>query len=76
MRMDEPWALEALKNERDYLADGPHSRTTVAAMDWAIREIERLRAELQKIVDCSENGPLRKIARAALANSSNERKPE
>ena len=39
----EPWALEALKNERDYLAQGPTSRTTVAAMDWAIREIERLR---------------------------------
>jgi hypothetical protein len=31
--------LDAFKNERDYIAQSGHHKTTVAAMDWAIREI-------------------------------------
>jgi hypothetical protein len=34
--------LEAFKNERDYIAQSGHHKTTVAAMDWSLREIERL----------------------------------
>jgi hypothetical protein len=36
-------AFDAFKNERDYIAQGGRHKTTVAAMDWAIREIDRLR---------------------------------
>lgn len=32
------------KNERDYIAQSGRMKTTVAAMDWAAAEIERLRA--------------------------------
>lgn len=39
-------AFKAFKNERDYIARGPSHKTTTAAMDWAIREIERLRGHL------------------------------
>lgn len=39
-------ALEAFKNERDYIAQGGNFKTTVAAMDWALREIGRLRTPL------------------------------
>jgi hypothetical protein len=41
---DDENAFEAFKNERDYIAQSGHHKTTVAAMDWAAREIERLRA--------------------------------
>jgi len=37
-------ALAAFKNERDYIAQAGRLKTTVAAMDWASLEIERLRA--------------------------------
>ncbi len=40
-------AFDAFKNERDYIAQGKNMKTTVAAMDWAAREIERLRSELE-----------------------------
>lgn len=38
---------EAFKNERDYMAQSGRHKTTVAAMDWAWREIERLHAALE-----------------------------
>lgn len=38
----EAWA--AFKNERDYIAQSGKFKTTVAALDWAAREIERLRS--------------------------------
>lgn len=37
-------AFARFKNERDYIAQSGRKTTTVAAMDWAITEIERLRA--------------------------------
>ncbi len=43
-------ALEAFKNERDYIGQRGKLKTTVAAMDWAIAQIEMLRAAL-KMVD-------------------------
>lgn len=36
-------AFDAFKNERDYIAQSGGSKTTVAAMAWAAREIERMR---------------------------------
>jgi hypothetical protein len=41
---DDPFDL--FKNERDYRASTRGNKTTVAAMDWAAAEIERLRAAL------------------------------
>ena len=41
---DDDNALDAFKNERDYIAQNGRFKTTVAAMDWAFREIERLRS--------------------------------
>lgn len=38
---DDPFAR--FKNERDYINQSGCSKTTVAAMDWAAAEIERLR---------------------------------
>ena len=38
---DDPFDL--FKNERDYIAQSGRMKTTVAAMDWAAGEIERLR---------------------------------
>lgn len=35
-------AFDAFKNERNYIAQSGKHKTTVAAMDWAIREIKRL----------------------------------
>lgn len=37
-------AFARFKNERDYIAQSGRMKTTVAAMDWAIVEITRLRA--------------------------------
>ena len=37
--------LDAFKNERDYIGQSGHFKTTVAAMDWAINLIERLTIE-------------------------------
>lgn len=42
---DDPFAR--FKNERDYIAQSGRMRTTVAAMDWAAMEIERLRAQVK-----------------------------
>lgn len=39
---DDPFDL--FKNERDYIAQSGRMKTTVAAMDWAAAEIDRLRA--------------------------------
>ncbi len=36
-------AFDRFKNERYYLAKSGKMKTTVAAMDWAVAEIERLR---------------------------------
>lgn len=35
-------AFDAFKNERHYIAQSGRMKTTVAAMDWAAREVERL----------------------------------
>lgn len=43
---DDDTALDAFKNERDYIAQSVRLKTTVAAMDWAIEEIERLQRNL------------------------------
>jgi hypothetical protein len=42
-------AFDAFKNERDYIAKNGRMKTTVAAMDWAAREVERLRKALEEI---------------------------
>lgn len=43
-------AFEAFKNERDYTKQTRGAdNTTVAAMDWAAREIERLTAENERL---------------------------
>lgn len=39
---DDPF--DRFKNERDYVAQSGKLKTTVAAMDWAAAEIERLRS--------------------------------
>lgn len=44
-------ALDALRSERNYHALVGRHQTTVAAMDWAIGEIERLRAALGVALD-------------------------
>lgn len=44
-------ALSAFKNERDYIAQSGRLKTTVAAMDWAAREIENLRRQLSAARD-------------------------
>ena len=44
-------ALEAFKNERDYIAQNGHFKTTAAAMDWAVREIEKQRAALRAFAE-------------------------
>lgn len=36
-------AFDLFKNERDFIAKSGRMKTTVAAMDWAASEIERLR---------------------------------
>lgn len=36
-------AFDRFKNERDHIAQSGRMKTTVAAMDWAAAEIERLR---------------------------------
>lgn len=55
---DDPFDL--FKNERDYVAKIGKSKMTVAAMDWAASEIERLKAERDKViawaVDCAACG--------------------
>jgi hypothetical protein len=33
-------ASQAFKNEREYVAHGGRAKTTIAAMDWAVRKIE------------------------------------
>jgi hypothetical protein len=38
---DDPFAM--FKNEREYVAKSGQNKTTVAAMDWAAGEIDRLR---------------------------------
>lgn len=40
--------LEAFKNERNYIAQSGHHKTTVAAMDWAAIEIEMLRGLMKQ----------------------------
>jgi hypothetical protein len=50
-------ALEAFKNERDYIAQSGRAKTTVAAMDWALREINSLdnaKAALLKLLEWNE----------------------
>jgi hypothetical protein len=42
-------ADDAFKNERDHINQSGRMKTTVAAMDWAAREIERLRNALEEI---------------------------
>jgi len=37
-------AFDRFKNEREYVAQSGRMKTTVAAMDWAAAEIERLRS--------------------------------
>jgi len=44
-------AFDRFKNERDYINQTGRMKTTVAAMDWAAAEIERLRRILD---DCEE----------------------
>ena len=46
-------AFDLFKNERDYVAKSGKARTTVAAMDWAAAEIERLRAALKPFAECA-----------------------
>jgi hypothetical protein len=46
---DDPF--DRFKNERDYVAQSGHMKTTAAAMDWAASEIERLR---KFVVDMQE----------------------
>lgn len=41
---DDKHAFEAFKNERDYITQNGRLKSTIAAMDWAVREIARLRA--------------------------------
>lgn len=41
--MPDDEAFDRFKNERDYIARSGKMKTTVAAMDWAAAEIERLR---------------------------------
>jgi hypothetical protein len=67
--------LEAFKNERDYIAQNGRFKTTVAAMDWAAREIEQLLKEhelmhrtLQTIGANSSDGLQRTQALGALTN--------
>jgi hypothetical protein len=38
-------AFDRFKNEREYVAQSGQMKTTVAAMDWAAAEIERLQTE-------------------------------
>jgi hypothetical protein len=40
-------AFDRFKNERDYIAQAKRLHTTVAAMDWAIAEIEQLRTAIE-----------------------------
>lgn len=47
----DPNAFDAFKNERDYIAQGGRMNSTVAAMEWAVGEIERLRAALKPFAD-------------------------
>jgi len=41
--------LDAFKNERDYIGQNGRMKTTVAAMDWAIRALEAKDAENAKL---------------------------
>lgn len=45
----DPGAFDAFKNEREYIAKNGKLATTVAAMDWAAREIELLQAALKAV---------------------------
>lgn len=58
--MAEQGLLDLLKNERDYAAS-TGMKTSVAAMSWAITEIERLRALVQ--ADGAELDRLQAVAR-------------
>jgi len=53
---DDGHALEAFRNERDYIAQGGKLSTTVAAMDWAHREIMRMGSTLITIMTIAKAG--------------------
>jgi len=57
-------AFDRFKNERDYIAQSGRMQTTVAAMDWAVAEIERLRsdaADLQQTFDLQWEADMRAV---------------
>lgn len=57
-------ALDAFKNERDYIAKSGRHKTTVAAMEWALREIEQLRTALAPFAAFAEKAETFVAARA------------
>jgi hypothetical protein len=63
---DDPFAL--FKNERDFVAQSGRMKTTVAAMDWAVAEIDRVRAQAWKYLqECGAQARRADAAEQALA---------
>lgn len=53
---DDGNALNAFRNERDYIEQNGRMKTTVAAMDWAHREILRMGSALLTLKQLAEIG--------------------